>query len=377
MGFRFRKSINLGGGVRINLSKSGIGYSFGVPGLRYTKSANGKTRKTYSIPGTGLSYVDEGSSKSKKAQRSPQVEDIQDEEHSNIETNEVSSIDIKPVSCSQLIDKINNFKKKDSIIKNTITVLSILMMFMSGKFAFILFGGILLFAYKVYRNKTQLIKLQYQFNSEEQAYFDSFNKFFCVIAACSKLWLIKSKYTNVDTKRNAGVNSAIERIPVDFSQKTPYYLSTNVNCNCLTVGDNEFYFLPDMVLIENKKQTSISCLEDFNFSFDDTIFVEQEATPNDCEIVGYTWQYVNKNGELDKRFKDNPQYPKCKYSLIKIENEIGINLSIMASSCEKINVAKEIYNNIKTDNLFKYCKSCNAKISKEANFCKFCGTKQD
>lgn len=40
MGFRFRKSINLGGGVRINLSKSGIGYSFGVPGLRYTKSAN-------------------------------------------------------------------------------------------------------------------------------------------------------------------------------------------------------------------------------------------------------------------------------------------------------------------------------------------------
>ena len=66
MGFRFRKSINLGGGVRINLSKSGIGYSFGVPGLRYTKSANGRTRKTYSIPGTGLSYVDEGSSKSKK-----------------------------------------------------------------------------------------------------------------------------------------------------------------------------------------------------------------------------------------------------------------------------------------------------------------------
>ena len=40
MDFRLRKSINFGGGVRINLSKSGIGYSFGVPGLRYTKSAN-------------------------------------------------------------------------------------------------------------------------------------------------------------------------------------------------------------------------------------------------------------------------------------------------------------------------------------------------
>lgn len=30
MGWRFRKSINLGLGFRINLSKSGIGYSWGV-----------------------------------------------------------------------------------------------------------------------------------------------------------------------------------------------------------------------------------------------------------------------------------------------------------------------------------------------------------
>ncbi len=30
MGFRFRKSINMGG-FRVNISKSGIGYSFGVP----------------------------------------------------------------------------------------------------------------------------------------------------------------------------------------------------------------------------------------------------------------------------------------------------------------------------------------------------------
>ena len=52
MGFRYRKSINLGGGFRINLSKSGVGYSWGVKGFRVTKTASGRTRKTYSIPGT-------------------------------------------------------------------------------------------------------------------------------------------------------------------------------------------------------------------------------------------------------------------------------------------------------------------------------------
>lgn len=58
MGFRFRKSVNLGG-VRINFSKSGVGYSYGGKGVRITKKANGGTRTTLSIPGAGISYVEE------------------------------------------------------------------------------------------------------------------------------------------------------------------------------------------------------------------------------------------------------------------------------------------------------------------------------
>ena len=65
MGLRFRKSIKLGG-FRINFSKSGIGYSYGVKGLRYTKTANGKDRITASIPGTGISYVEESARKKRK-----------------------------------------------------------------------------------------------------------------------------------------------------------------------------------------------------------------------------------------------------------------------------------------------------------------------
>lgn len=66
MGLRFRKSINLGGGFRVNLSKSGVGYSWGTKGLRVTKTVKGKSRVTASIPGTGVSYVTESSSKRKK-----------------------------------------------------------------------------------------------------------------------------------------------------------------------------------------------------------------------------------------------------------------------------------------------------------------------
>ena len=59
MGWRYHRSINLGGGFRINLSKSGVGYSWGTKGYRITRTAQGTTRRTYTIPGTGWSYVDE------------------------------------------------------------------------------------------------------------------------------------------------------------------------------------------------------------------------------------------------------------------------------------------------------------------------------
>lgn len=65
MGIRFRKSIKVGN-ARINLSKSGIGWSVGTKGLRYTKTANGRSKTTVSVPGTGVSYVSESSSKRKK-----------------------------------------------------------------------------------------------------------------------------------------------------------------------------------------------------------------------------------------------------------------------------------------------------------------------
>ena len=56
MGFRFQRRIRIAPGVRLNLSKSGIGGSVGRTGLRLGLDA--KRRKYFSVglPGTGLSY---------------------------------------------------------------------------------------------------------------------------------------------------------------------------------------------------------------------------------------------------------------------------------------------------------------------------------
>ena len=59
MGYRYRKSFKLGP-FRINLSKSGVGWSVGNKYARYTRKANGGTRITTTLPGTGISLQNRG-----------------------------------------------------------------------------------------------------------------------------------------------------------------------------------------------------------------------------------------------------------------------------------------------------------------------------
>ncbi|HUM51815.1 MAG TPA: DUF4236 domain-containing protein [Chitinophagales bacterium] len=53
MGFSFRKSVGFGP-FRVNLSKSGIGTSIGVKGLRVGVNSKGQAYRNLSIPGTGI-----------------------------------------------------------------------------------------------------------------------------------------------------------------------------------------------------------------------------------------------------------------------------------------------------------------------------------
>lgn len=55
MGLRFQKSVNLGP-FRVNVSKSGVGFSVGRRGVRAGVSATGRKYTTVSLPGTGISY---------------------------------------------------------------------------------------------------------------------------------------------------------------------------------------------------------------------------------------------------------------------------------------------------------------------------------
>ena len=69
MGLRFRKSISIIPGVKLNIGTTGMSVSAGVPGFRKTFHISGRVTTSVGIPGTGLYYVDTDNTRTQNSQR--------------------------------------------------------------------------------------------------------------------------------------------------------------------------------------------------------------------------------------------------------------------------------------------------------------------
>lgn len=70
MGLRFKKSVKIAPGVKVNLNKKSTSVTLGTKGVHHTVSSNGKKTTSVGVPGTGLSYVSTNSDKKGKSRNS-------------------------------------------------------------------------------------------------------------------------------------------------------------------------------------------------------------------------------------------------------------------------------------------------------------------
>lgn len=348
MGFRFRKSINLGG-IRINLSKSGIGYSLGGAGFRYTKLANGRTRNTFSIPGTGISWVDETSDFNAnpiKYNSDSNILNVTDLPTSNVE--KVTAIEFNNDSCNiyinELLKKIRTYKTVNQIMNYLIASLFIILILLKQDIEIGFLGTIVTFIlFSILKNKFFLIQTEYCIENENDFYV-SYKKLFDKLFSIDKLYIIRQK-ASLYSRKYLGGTTGMDLQKTIIEKQHPSYLKTNIDCFCFKYDDNFIYFLPDIIIIECKNNIKIVSLKDIVIKFEEIKFVETEELSNDTEIVDYTWKYINQNGSPDKRYKYNPKFPVCKYGKITLKHEEDINIEIMASGIDKLNEAKIYYDN--------------------------------
>ena len=95
--------------------------------------------------------------------------------------------------------------------------------------------------------------------------------------------------------------------------------------------NEKFIFLPDkLILIQGLRVGAVS-YSDLNIRFGATRFIESEAVPRDTQVIDRTWQYVNKSGTPDGRFRNNMQYPVCLYGTLELSSASGLHTQLMFS----------------------------------------------
>lgn len=166
MGFRFRKSFNLGGGFRVNISNSGVGYSWGTKRLRVTKTAKGNTRVTRAIPGTGISYSKEvGGNSSRKNTYTPK--DINKLINNNYyDTQEIKNADASTLS-SEGLEGMLIVANKALSFHDGLFAIFLLLIILALFFSFMWVIVIIYFFLFVIIDRKNIINLEYSFEDNQ------------------------------------------------------------------------------------------------------------------------------------------------------------------------------------------------------------------
>ena len=327
MGFRYRKSINIGGGFRINLSKSGVGYSWGVKGYRITKTAKGTIRKTASIPGIGLSYVEETSYNDKNKKEYIQISPNNNYYDEKKFINEMSNLS-DGESCDQILLLARKSLKINQIAIIGMIISFTLMLF-NHFFLIFLFLFIGLF---VYVRIFGTIDLDYDIDDDLQSVIEKKMQPMIKVAQSAKTWRILSSNRVIDTKYSAGATSTIKRINCTTSRKSVFPFKFETSAVSFITPQETIIFLPDkLFVIKDCKIIAIDYC-DIQTNASTTQFVEEEVVPSDAKIIGKTWRYVNKSGGPDRRFKNNKEIPICLYGTLNLTSSTGLNTVIMFSN---------------------------------------------
>lgn len=327
MGLRFRKSIKLCGGFRINISKNGIGYSWGMKGLRYTKTARGTMRKTYSIPGTGLSYVEEGG---KRTNHKGEINPVQKSAVSNaICTENVNVSDYQPAEYEELLTQMKKAQRLDYL---STWLIATIILASYPLFIFTVIAGVIIKF--VVRNKMK-VPMDYAFDAEAQDAYNDFSAIWMSLNKNKKFWQTITE-SHLEKRKNGGASRGITKIPAKAIDKLPFFVESNIRPFGLKLRKQKVYFLPDKVLVVSKMNVGAISYSDIGLEFDTVRYIETDTVPEDAKIVDQTWLKVNNNGTPDKRFKNNRIVPVCEYGNIFIKSCTGLHIELMCSNYETI-----------------------------------------
>jgi hypothetical protein len=124
----------------------------------------------------------------------------------------------------------------------------------------------------------------------------------------------------VSLKGNAGAAEVISRSRASVTDQEPPWVQSDISPPNLRSKGWHASFLPDGLLVVAGKIAAFTPYARLSVHGKPIRFIESESTPGDANVVGQTWQYVNKGGGPDRRYSNNRQLPICEYGEIELRS---------------------------------------------------------
>jgi hypothetical protein len=347
VGLRFRRSVQLIPGVRLNLSGGGASVSLGGRGFHYTVGPKG-TRVTVGLPGTGLSWTQytpharHSSGGAVVSHRSPGLPAVPIEPKTEgcalVPIESAPTNDINAFSTSELAPILNRVHRRARLAP-LIAIMN------AGLFIGALAAGdqILIALAALYTavftpigvyldRYRRSVKVGYQPEGPAKKIAEALSESFSDLRQCRAIWSIRSEGHTSDWKRNAGAGTLVKRQRIYLQQKAPACVRGGVTFPSIAIGADELFFLPDAVLLVTPGSVAALHYRDLALSSHPKRFIEEDTVPGDATIVDQTWRFVAKNGGPDRRFNGNRQLPVCLYGEMDFGSAGGLRGKIQFSN---------------------------------------------
>lgn len=357
MAFYLRKSVRAGP-FRFNLSKSGVGVSAGVRGLRFGTGPRGN----YVHMGRGgLYYRQSLGGSGAKAKPSARPQPVRpdsthpapslDQETELREIESGSVLDMVDVTASDLLKEINEKQARSSLWPAVAVVFAVVVgvgIQQQQPQEILAVGALVAIAITavmaIFDRRRKMVVLLFDLESDaEQAYrrvhdaFDELNK-------AHRKWHVEAEGDVLDPKYQAGATVVVTRKHISLSSNPPNNIKTNISVPIIPVGRQKLCFFPDRLLVFDKAKVGAVPYDELSIDVTPGRFIEEERPPKDAEQVDTTWQYVNKRGGPDRRFNNNPELPVMLYDNVRFRSRSGLNEYIQVSH---VGVAEQFAKQVK------------------------------